>query len=228
MEVSSAWERHATDWITWARTPGHDAFWSDTWPAVRALLPEPGERTLDLGSGEGRLSRELAALGHRVVGLDRSPTLARAARDAADLPVALADAAAVPFADGAFDLVVACMVLHDVDDLAATGAEIARVLRPGGRLVVAIVHPFITARDDELSGTDEFRVGRPYLAPRRFADRAERDGLAMTFESVHRPLSAYVAALGAHGLGITDLHEAGPRVVPWLLTFAATRLPTGA
>jgi ubiquinone/menaquinone biosynthesis C-methylase UbiE len=71
------------------------------------------------------------ATGHRVLGVERSATLVRAARAGSpSVTVLRADAAAVPLRDGAATLVVACMVLHDVDDLAAEAGEVARVLRP--------------------------------------------------------------------------------------------------
>ena len=53
----------------------------------------------------------------------------------------------------------------------------------------------------------------------------ERDGLAMTFTSMHRPLSAYTSALFANGMAITALTEAGDGTVPWLLALRADKLP---
>jgi hypothetical protein len=60
------WERHAGEWIRWARTPGYD-FWHSrfNWPRFQELLPPPGRLTVDLGCGEGRLLRELGAAGAR-------------------------------------------------------------------------------------------------------------------------------------------------------------------
>ena len=75
--LSDAWEAEAEDWVRWARAPGHDSYWTFHRDAFLALLPGPGRLTVDVGCGEGRLTRDLAALGHRVVGLDRSRTLVR-------------------------------------------------------------------------------------------------------------------------------------------------------
>ncbi|WP_164311290.1 methyltransferase domain-containing protein, partial [Streptococcus pneumoniae] len=55
---------------------------------------------------------------------------------------AVASAEALPFADGSFDLVVAYNVLMDVEDVPAACAEIARVLAPGGEVMISLVHPF--------------------------------------------------------------------------------------
>ena len=90
----------------------------------------------------------LAARGHRVLGIDASPTLARAVRTHPQpQPVVIADAIRLPLADGAADLAVAHMSLQDVDDLEGAVAEIARVLRPRGRLCAAVV-----ARRDRRQG----------------------------------------------------------------------------
>jgi SAM-dependent methyltransferase len=70
------WEDQAENWLAWARTPGHDAYWYYR-DALFPLLPPPGRRTLEIGCGEGRVVRDLVARGHRVVGVDSSPTLLR-------------------------------------------------------------------------------------------------------------------------------------------------------
>ncbi len=222
MDVSRAWEENAAQWIAWARTPGHDAFWEQTWPALRRILPPPGARTLDLGCGEGRAGRLLVEMGHRVVGVDRSPTLARAAATAEPgLTVLLADAAVLPLADGCVDLVVACMSLLDIDDLEGAVREVRRVLRPGGSLCLTLVHPFLSAQDEETVHTDAFEVTRPYLEARRYVDRIERDRLPMTFVSMHRPLRAYTDALFSCGMVVSRLDEHGSGTVPWLLALRA-------
>ena len=69
-------EERAQGWLAWARTPGHDAYWTYR-DAFFALVPAPGAATLEVGCGEGRVARDLVARGHRVTGLDASPTLLR-------------------------------------------------------------------------------------------------------------------------------------------------------
>jgi len=81
--LSDAWERHAARWERWTRVVGHDVYYEQlNWPAFHALVPPAGRRTLDVGCGEGRLGRALAAEGHRLAGIDSSPTLAGLAREA--------------------------------------------------------------------------------------------------------------------------------------------------
>jgi SAM-dependent methyltransferase len=228
VSLASAWEDHANEWIEWARTSAHDGFWTGTWPALRAMLPGPGGGpVIDVGCGEGRAARELVNLGYqRIVGVERSPTLAAAAAAASPgVPVLIGDAAALPVADASADLVLACMSLLDVDDFTGAVSEIGRVLRPDGALCLAVVHPFASAEDVSSMHTGDFRVSDRYLDQRRYIDSIERDGLAMTFTSMHRPLSAYTSALFANGMAITALTESGGGTVPWLLALRADKLP---
>src|SRR5947207_15458226 len=96
-DLQAAWEQHAADFLAWARKPGHDSYWRFHRDTFLALVPAPGALTVDIGCGEGRVSRDLRALGHRVVSLDGSPAMARAAHthDGGGAPVLVADAAAL-------------------------------------------------------------------------------------------------------------------------------------
>jgi SAM-dependent methyltransferase len=206
--LRDAWEEHAEAFIAWAREPGHDSYWRFHRDAFLSLVPAAGRRTLDLGCGEGRLSRDLKALGHQVVAI-ASPTMVAAARDMdPEIETHLADAAALPFDDGAFDCVVAFMSLQDVDDLRGATRESARVLEPGGRLCLATVHPINSAgrflSDDPAS---PLVIEGSYLEPSRYEEKVERDGLEMTFISDHRPLQAYTEALADTGLLIERVRE---------------------
>ena len=115
------------------------------------------------------------------------------------------------------------MSLLDIDDRDRADRQAGRVLEPGGQFCIAVVHPFNSAQDNDSARTDQFRVSRPYLRPRRYEDHIERDGLSMTFASMHRPLSAYSEALTENGLAITALREYGGRLVPWLLVMRAEK-----
>jgi SAM-dependent methyltransferase len=224
-DLGAAWARHSDAWLHWAREPGHDSYWRFHRDQFFDLLPPAGRRTLDLGCGEGRVSRDLARLGHRVVGVDLSPALVDAARAAdPDLEFRVADAAALPFGDAEFDCVVAFMSLQDVEDLDGSVREAARVLEPGGRLCVAVVHPLNSAGTfDGDEATSPFTIGGSYLDTSYYTDSIERDGLAMEFVSAHRPLQAYTDAIVGAGLLIEALREppvpdeaiGGPRMQRW-------------
>ena len=200
--LSDAWERHAARWERWTRVVGHDVYYEQlNWPAFHALVPPAGRRTLDVGCGEGRLGRALAAEGHRLAGIDSSPTLAGLAREAGGYDeVVCGDAAKLPWEAESFDVALAFMSLHDMDDLTGAVTEIARVLQAGGRFCLAIVHPLNRAPE----ALDD------YFAEHRFADELERHGLRMTFESIDRPLEAYTRVLSRVGFLIEELREPKP------------------
>lgn len=208
---SAHWARVAADWIAWARRPGHDAFWYYR-PALARVIGLGRGPALDVGCGEGRVSRLLRELGHRVTAADAVPAMVEAARaaDSADA-YSVAPASAMPFANGAFELVVAYNLLMDVDDLTGTLAELRRVLRDRGRLVVSLVHPL---RDRGGFRDGRFAVDGDWFATERFADREERDGLAVDFAGWMRPLPEYVAMLVGAGFAVTALHEPRPEPAP--------------
>ncbi len=200
--LSDAWERHAAQWERWTRVAGHDVYYEQlNWPAFAALVPPAGRRTLDVGCGEGRAGRALAAEGHRLAGIDSSPTLVGLARDGGGYDeLVCGDAATLPWEARSFDLALAFMSLHNIDDMTGTVAEIARVLEPGGRFCLAIVHPLNrppAALDD-------------YFEEHRFVEKLELGGLHMTFEGIDRPLEAYSRALSRGGFVVEELREPRP------------------
>jgi SAM-dependent methyltransferase len=208
--MRDGWEAEAGKWAAFARTPGHDSMYDEiNLPALRALLPGPGRATLDLGCGEGRVGRFLRSIGHRVAAADAAPTMVRlAAGHPEAVPAVLADAAALPFPDAAFDLVVAFMCLHDMDRMPQAVAEAARVLTPGGRLCACIPHPVNSA--GQFRGRDgdaPFLIEGSYLDPAPADWVADWGGIQLTFHSEHRPLEAYSRALEAAGLLIEAIRE---------------------
>lgn len=212
MREQDHWEREAGNWIAWAREPGHDAYWHYR-DSFFELVPPPaiGESTLDVGCGEGRVSRDLAARGHRVTSVDTATTLLAAAREAHPEGCYLhADAADLPFAADSFDLVLAYNMLMDVPDVPAAVREMGRVLRPGGKLCVSIVHPIADA---------ERCMDGDYLRPREFAGEETRNGLRMAFNGWRRPLSAYTRALEDAGLLIEAIREPAHRDTPQIPLF---------
>jgi ubiquinone/menaquinone biosynthesis C-methylase UbiE len=204
------WEEQAPKWIRWAREPDHDSYWRFHREGFLASLPAPGRLTLDIGCGEGRVSRDLRELGHRVVGVDQSPSMIAAAREAdPEGEYVEADAAALPFEDGSADLAIAFMSLMDMDDMRAGVRELARVLEPGGLIVASVVHPLNSAgqfvpRD---GGEDARYVIDSYRDRRRYTDTIERAGLPMTFHSTHFTLEDFWHAFRDANLVVTDLRE---------------------
>lgn len=183
-----------------------------------------GLDVLDLACGHGRISRELARRGARVLGVDLAGGLVALAQEserAEPLGVryAVADAGApgdaVPAAGS--DLVTCCFGLSDVDDLDGALATVARALRPGGRFAFSILHPCF-AGGGEVSGSWPPEGG--YRQEGRWTATGARSTLRGQVGATHRMLSTYVSALLAHGLTLTDLREPPPPP-EWARTSAA-------
>ncbi len=129
-------------------------------PAVLSLLPElDGAVVLDAGCGPGLYGEELVRRGARVLAVDASEEMvglaSRRLGDAADVRRHVLGEPLTFLADGSIDLVVSALVWHYLDHRAAVLAELHRVLRPGGRVVLSTVHPF---EDWRIHGGDYFAV----------------------------------------------------------------------
>ena len=120
------------DLVNRVMTFGLDQRWRRS--TVTALALAEGALVLDLACGTGDLSRAAQRLGYRVVGADLSAGMLAA--NGAATPLVEGDGSRMPFAAAAFDGLVCGYALRNFTDLAATLAECARVLRPGGRLAV--------------------------------------------------------------------------------------------
>ncbi len=208
--LADGWDSNANEWIAWTRG-GLDSYQAHR-ESFLPLIPGPGRLTVDVGCGEGRVSRELQARGHRVLAIDRSPVMSHAAgtHPTDPVPAIVADAAELPLADGVADCAVAFMCLHDMDAMPDVIAEIARVLGPGGQLVLAITHPLSSAGDfpgDKDDAARPYVIKESYTQPRRHVTTRARGGRTMTYHGIHRPLHAYTEALTDAGFVINRLHE---------------------
>ncbi|SDM82153.1 class I SAM-dependent methyltransferase [Nonomuraea jiangxiensis] len=133
----------------WSRTydAPNSAFDLDE-PFIREIVDAlPAGDALDAACGTGRLSAYLAGRGHRVRGVDSSPDmLERARRRVPQAEFLLGELTALPVPDESVDLVVCSLALTHVSELDPVLAEFARVLRPGGHVVTADIHPEGVAR----------------------------------------------------------------------------------
>jgi SAM-dependent methyltransferase len=134
-----------TGYRVWSQTydePGNPAFEVDE-PVITDIVDGlPAGDALDAACGTGRIARLLADRGHRVLGVDSSPEmLARARAQVPEGTFQLGDLTALPLPAAETDLVVCALALTHVRDLAGVLAEFARVLRPGGHVVLSDMHP---------------------------------------------------------------------------------------
>jgi ubiquinone/menaquinone biosynthesis C-methylase UbiE len=121
------------------------------WGLLERIAPR---RALDAACGTGRHTRRLVELGHEVTGIDATIEMLSLARDklpGADLREG--DLLDLPLEDRRFDLAVCALALEHVDDLERALSELARVVRPGGRVIVSDMHPVLRA----LGGAAFFR-----------------------------------------------------------------------
>jgi ubiquinone/menaquinone biosynthesis C-methylase UbiE len=206
------WEPEAQNWLRWARAPRHDAYWYYRDSFFDRLIPPPGLRTLEIGCGEGRVTRDLAARGHRVVGVDTAPTLLGEAR-AMDTRSSyiLGDGSRLAFCEECFDLVVAYNSLQVVADMKGAVREAGRVLRHGGRFCICVTHPAFDMGKfvDESSG-DAFALRPRYFDTERVEDTVESGGLTMTFRGWTYSIESYALALEEAGLHIEAIREPKP------------------
>lgn len=113
-------------------------------PVVRDVVaPYPLGDALDAACGTGRHAAHLASAGHNVVGVDATPEMLEKAREKApEARFETGDLAALPLPDASMDLAVCSFALTHLADPAPAIGELARVVRPGGHIVISDVHPF--------------------------------------------------------------------------------------
>jgi SAM-dependent methyltransferase len=222
-----SWTDQAENWILWARSED-DSYWHYR-DAFFELLPAPGERTLEVGCGEGRVARDLRDRRHDVVGVDAIPALIEAARELdPEGTYVVADAADLPFEDESFDLAVAYNSLMDMDDMEGAVREVHRILRPGSRFCACVTHPV-----NDAGRFDPDDVGGPffietYRGRRRFDELFERFGRTMRFVGWCYPLEGYTRPLEEAGFLIEAIREPlipDARVKKWPRAERRLRIP---
>ena len=171
---------------------------------VRLAGDVSGLRVLDAGCGSGPLMAALRDKGAAVSGFDLSGAMIDIAReklgDDADLRVADL-AAPLPYAAGEFDVVVASLALHYVQDWAPALTEVRRVLRPQGRLIVSIIHPAIYAI---------VYPDADYFALTKYSEDYTFNGQTVWMTYWHRPLSDVINAFVSAGFDIRTVTEPSP------------------
>jgi SAM-dependent methyltransferase len=212
LESDDPWERHA-GWWQEGFTAGADPEYEEQILPLAARHLAGATRLLDVGAGEGQVTRLAAALGVPLpVGIEPAQAQLEVALDRAGGPLYLRGGAAhLPFAAGAFDAVVACLVFEHISEYESALAEVGRVLEPGGRFLFFLNHPLLQTPgsgwiDDHILEEQYWRIG-PYL-PEDTSMEEVAPGVILPF--VHRPISHYVNAMVAAGLLIEAMEEPAP------------------
>ena len=188
------------------------------------LGPVAGRRVLEVGCGAAQCARWLAGQGALVAGFDLSMRQLEHARRIdrrrieqlvqagngdktlmRNLPLVVADATAVPFADESFDLACSAFgAVPFVADSAAIMREVSRVLKPGGRWVFAVPHPFRWCLPDD-PGENGLVVRDSYFDRRPYVE--QDDSGAATYVEHHRTFGDRVHELTAAGLVLREVVE---------------------
>lgn len=229
--MSDPWESHAAWWQEEFTDGADPEYVEQILPLVSAWMEQRRDETdapamVDIGCGEGQISRVAAKLGLSVVGVDPAfaqvseagrraqwantdPTAAGAGRQL----YVQGSALDLPLADGAVDMAIACLVFEHIPDVDAALAEVARVLAPGGRFLFLLNHPLLQTPgsgwiDDQMVDPPEmyWRVG-PYLAEDDVVEEVEK-GVFIRF--FHRPLSRYLNSAISSGLSLIRMTEPAP------------------
>ena len=220
------WEQHAA-WWQHTFTGGADPEYEDQILPLVARHLDGARRVLDIGCGEGQVARHVAGTGAEVLGLDPAPSQVREARRRGGGPrYAQARAEALPWRNGSFDAVVACLAFEHVDAIDVAIHEVAA--RPSTRWPVPAARrtPAAAGAAQRLGrGPDHRRalLAHRCLPPRARRGRRGRAGVRLRF--IHRPLSRYVHALGRAGLLVDDMEEPPP---PAALLETLWRFPEAA
>ncbi len=210
--MNDGWDESASAWI---EEMGHRGDYSREFvldPPMTARVRDRGfKNALDIGCGEGRFCRMLQAEGVEAIGVDPTDALVQHARrldPKGDYRIGRAEA--LEFADCSFDLVVSYLTLIDIPDIERAISEMARVLRPGGALLIANLNSFNTAGPPSgwTRGSDgelRFFIDN-YLDER--ADWISWRGIRV--QNWHRPFSTYMSLLLGEGLELRYFAEPSP------------------
>jgi SAM-dependent methyltransferase len=207
MHPQQLWEESAPAWIALMERGDLN----------RTLLLDPvmlrlagdvqGRRVCDVGSGEGRFCRMLAQRSANVVGLEPTQNLVEEARrlDPKGRYIE-AGGESIPLASESFDLVICYLVLIDIPDYRRAISEMARITKPGGRILVANINSFCTTRPRAWIRDNE--VAQHIAVDNYFEERSDvLEWSGIKIRNYHRPFEAYMQAFLSQPLRLISFVE---------------------
>lgn len=208
--TETGWEQSARAWISFVDRGDRNREMLLDPAMLTAIGNVSGLSVCDVGCGEGRFCRMLSRLGATTVGVDATSTMVAEARlrDPGGA-YEIAPGHRLPFENEQFDLVVNYVSLIDIENFRECIHEMARILKPGGRIAIANLNGFITAgadgwRRNEAGERDHYGFDR-YLEERPEAvEWAE-----IRVVNWHRPMQSYLQAFLATGLRLCHFEEPG-------------------
>lgn len=224
--IPTSWDPVAAWYDGWVGQAGSKYHRSLAIPAVLELLdPQPGERIIDIGAGQGVLAPYITEAHAHYTGVDASAKLLQRARkhhrshgtfllgDARNLRHIPALAAA------SFDAAVFLLSIQDMDPLPAVLSSAAWALRSGGRIVILMTHPCFRVPRQSGWGWDadrklQFRRIDRYLTKLAVPMKSHGGQQHGSTRSFHRPLHEYINGLANHHLLINCMREVAGDIVP--------------
>jgi ubiquinone/menaquinone biosynthesis C-methylase UbiE len=220
---------------------------------LRLLTATAGESVIDVACGQGVLCRVLQSRGIKATGVDAATELIKAARERGpeEIQYYVGDARDLSFIGPAkFEAAACVLAIQNIDPVRPVFEGVARVLKPGGRFVMVMMHPCFRGAKETSWGWDEqkkvqYRRVDRYLIPRKtpIVTHPGSDPGAYTW-TFHRPLEVYVKALRQAGFAVDAMEEwtshktstSGPRAsaentarkaIPMFLGLRAIKVPEG-
>lgn len=210
--MDNGWEASAQAWIS---LMGEEGDFSRKQvldkPMLERVRLRQDQRVLDVGCGEGRFCRMVAPYAQKVTGVDPTDSLLQRAASLSDQAFVKAKAEALPFENASFDLVLSYLSLIDIADAKAAIEEMARVLAPGGRILVANLNSWNTASQSEERGWSRSEGGGTQMTVDHYLQEYSHWGewKGMRIRNWHRPMAFYMQEFLQAGLSLSHFDE------PW-------------
>jgi ubiquinone/menaquinone biosynthesis C-methylase UbiE len=187
VHAGSTWVADAERYDRWFESPwGSYAFATERRAILAAAGTLTGKTVADIGCGTGRFTTDLERHSGHVVGLDPDPSMLAVAARRTEAPLIVGDGHLLPFADHRFDVAIAITVCEFATDPTVVIAELARITRPGGRVVVGALN-----RQSPWGIANRHQFDQPPWDTARFLTRADLRRIGEPHGTVHPQAALY-------------------------------------